>query len=86
LDITAHLLASDEQAAVTRDPTIGWGPLLTRVEVQRLSGNHLESITRNLPKVAEFLRPLIEDTTAMNNVRNEFAPQANTVTPELTRL
>jgi thioesterase domain-containing protein len=85
LDIPAHLLASDEQAAVSRDPTVGWGSLLKRVEVRRLAGNHLESITRNLPKVAEILRPLIEIAAVTTNARTELAPSAKAASPELSR-
>jgi amino acid adenylation domain-containing protein len=85
LDIPAHLLASDEQAAVSRDPTVGWGVLLKRVEVRRLTGNHLESITRNLPKVAEILRPLIEVSAVTTPARSEIAPNTKTVSPELSR-
>jgi thioesterase domain-containing protein/acyl carrier protein len=81
VDASAHLLVSDEQAAVSRDPTVGWGRLVHLNAIHRLDGNHLESITRNLPKLAGILRPLIERAAA-SDIRPVFTSTPLPAAPE----
>ncbi len=55
----AHLMVSDEFAATDPDHTFGWSTRTRDLQLYRMRGSHLESITVNLQALADLLRPLI---------------------------
>lgn len=59
LDIPVHLIASDEYLKSTSEPTAGWTRTPSGVHLHQIAGGHLESITRNLPKIVDILRPML---------------------------
>jgi len=79
-----HLVVSDELAALCHDPTFGWAGGPSHVHLHRIPGGHLEAITRNLPRLAELLRPLICGTTRDEPERGEtLSERAQKLVPQL---
>ena len=73
IDTSAHLMVSDEFAATHSDHTLGWRGNMQDLQLHRMHGSHLESITVNLTALADLLRPLIR---LANEATAQEAPAA----------
>lgn len=57
-----HLFVSDQFVEMSPNPGMGWERYQRNVVIHRLPGLHLETVTRNLPRVVEVLTPLLGGT------------------------